>query len=227
MAKRQADALMSDAESPPRMIALIVDVETTGLPERPPWSTRSYYSPNILEMYDSSRIVSIAWIVRDLVTQTDISECYYVVKPNGFSIPESSTAIHGITHSFAEGNGIPIQTVIDMFQENLIKYQPTYLVAHNLAFDIHVIKSELYRAERKDVLDTMKTMSPICTMRRSRVFMNTNKQPKLVELFKYCFPDQDMPHAHNALHDTRHCCECLQWMYNRHSNEYMKESLWT
>jgi len=229
MAKRKhCEDADGEEEVEPSLIALVVDTETTGLPQRPPWGSCTDPVPQDLEMYDGVRIVSIAWIVRDLGSGADLGEGYYVVKPEGFVVPLEATEVHGITHAYAEEHGKPLGWVLDRLKEDVERHGAGLLVAHNLAFDIRVIKSELYRADRMDVMKAIKGMQPICTMRRSRVVMRCDKMPKLVELYAHCFPEREMPHAHNALHDARHCCECLQWMVDQHSSSrYLGESLWT
>ena len=204
-------------------IAIVVDVETTGLPCRPQ-SGRQYYPPQMSEMYDSSRIVSIAWIIRDLENNATLTERYYVIKPKGFGIPQQATDIHGISTQQALFEGSYIKRVFNTLLSDLLIYNPSHIAAHNLSFDIHVIKSELYRANRMDIITTLGELHPLCTMRRSKSYMKQTKFPKLADLYKFCFPEKEMPHAHNALHDTRHCAECLQHMYTTYQPDFIAAS---
>jgi len=72
---------------------LVFDVETTGLP-------KNWKAP-ISKLSNWPRIVQIGWYSYD--KQENLLESKsYIIKPDGFSIPESSKKIHGISTNFAE-----------------------------------------------------------------------------------------------------------------------------
>ena len=202
------------------MITITFDVETTGLPSWPN-KTRQYYPPELLEMYDSSRVVSIAWIIQDLENKNTIQSRYFIIKPDGFTIPQASINIHNITNEEANANGLPISRVLNTFYADILMYKPTCIVAHNLSFDYHVIKSELHRANRKDIIAKLTSLHPICTMRRSKTLMDIPKFPKLAELYKFCFPEKELQNAHNALYDTKQTVECLQYLYDTYKTDFI------
>lgn len=192
------------------MSILVIDCETTGLPQRK--SFMDYYDYQDVDRYASSRIVSIAWVVLD-ENLGKHEEQYYIVRPNGFVIPTISTQIHGISNVHAIKNGISINDAITKFQEVFTKYPYLkYVVGHNIEFDLHVIKSEMYRAKTYDVLDDFNKLSAICTMKLGKNLMPQSKFPRLVDLYKICAPESRMDNAHHALHDCHYCSECLVHM---------------
>lgn len=190
---------------------LVVDIETTGFPSRPA-GRGGMYSYHSLDKYDSSRIVSIAWVLLDSNYDT-ITEDYYIVKPNGFKIPERATEIHGITTEMAMSDGIVFDKVVEHLDELFKKYPDiTHIVAHNLDFDLNIIKSELYRHDALSLLSEFKKLREICTMKETARYMINGKFPKLSELYALCFEGKDMDNAHNALHDTRNCAACFAFI---------------
>lgn len=176
---------------------LFFDTETTGL-----FSRGATYKN--LDEFNKARLVSICW----MVAQGDniVEQYYYVIKPDGFTVPPESTAIHGITHDYAQENGIYIKEVLDLLIKSIDKC--THLVAHNIKFDISIIKSELYRYGYKDSINQITTKHIICTMVKGRQFMKVRKFPKLGELYKFLY-NEDISNAHCALDDTRHCFKCF------------------
>src|SRR5665648_554880 len=67
---------------------LIFDTETTGLPT-------DWKSP-ISDLDNWPRLVQIAWTHCDTAGNI-LSESDYIVKPQGFIIPDDATKIHGIS----------------------------------------------------------------------------------------------------------------------------------
>jgi DNA polymerase III epsilon subunit-like protein len=129
----------------------VLDTETTGIPDRVPkrkWGSRDqYWSHQINDKYEKSRIVSIAWshfttFAKYNASQNTIHN--YIRYPEGFSeIPTAN--IHGITFEIALTSGIPFVDILEKY--NLAKHilQSEYIIAHNVMFDIHILLNELYR----------------------------------------------------------------------------------
>lgn len=185
---------------------LIFDTETSGLFT----SKRKFEYPSheLLENYDTCRIVSICWYV----TQNDkiIEQSYYVIKPDNFKIGQESIDIHGITQEYAENNGVDIRFVLANFHEALKKC--SNIVAHNIKFDIHTIKSELFRYGIHPTIELIDSKKHICTMAKGKEYMNSKKNPKLSELYKFIYKE-DLVDAHNAIADTHHCYKCFIKMF--------------
>lgn len=177
------------------MMSLIFDVETSGL------FPRGANYKNIAD-FDNARLVSICWIL----TQGDtmVEQAYFVIKPD-FIIPQESIAIHGITNEYAQENGVHVLEVLNNFMASVAKCQS--VVAHNIAFDETIVKSELLRAGLKDHIETFKNTHKICTMIKGRQYMRVRKYPKLAELYKFLYNDE-IQNAHNAVFDTKYCFHC-------------------
>lgn len=192
---------------------IILDCETTGLPEYT--STRRIPSYKQLSKYDKCRIVSISWIV----TQKDevVQQAYYLIKPDGFVVTSESQAIHGISHQEACDKGVPLAVMVSELKTCL--EDCVNIVAHNIEFDIHVIKSELYRYNYMDLLDLIENKHLICTMKKGKEVMKTRKYPKLGELYKYLY-NEEIQNAHNAQYDTLYCYRCYNKMYPSEDNVF-------
>lgn len=187
------------------MKVLVFDTETTGLPTS--WKISAEKQPN-----NWPHIVSIAWIVFDSVTNKIESQKSYIVKPINWVIPEDSTAIHGIRHSFADSYGASLEVVIrEFFETHCDMY-----VAHNMNFDENVImnavywdlKGELYRFH-KPTMCSMKIASPMCRLRFSSG--GGIKPPKLSELYEHVFRKKPIQSKlHGAFYDAKILTEILQ-----------------
>lgn len=79
---------------------LTFDCETTGLPPKgAKWDVDFAEFPNI---------VQLAWAVNE-------KERSYIIKPEGWEIPEASTEVHGITAERANAEGVPLLTLYTNF----------------------------------------------------------------------------------------------------------------
>ena len=133
---------------------LIFDTETTGLPKR--------WDAPISDLNNWPRVVQLAWQLHD-EDGSLVSNKTYVIKPVDFDIPFESEKVHGISTLLATQIGEKIQTVFSEFLKDLS--YASYIVGHNLKFDINVVSSELYRLDienqllNKKVLDTCTAVS--------------------------------------------------------------------
>jgi DNA polymerase III subunit epsilon len=169
---------------------LFFDVETTGLSK------------------NADRIVQLAWI---LATEDGrmVIERDYVIYPEGYSIPNGATQIHGISTEFARDHGVELKVALEHFVDDA--EIASTVVAHNISFDYGMILRALDRAHLKDPL---KTKPQICTMRLSKDWCKLPKfngrsgfkWPKLEELYYKVF-SKDFEGAHDALNDTQACME--------------------
>ena len=75
---------------------LIYDTETTGLP--------SNWKAPLTDSENWPRLVQLAWQLHD-VNGKLLSRGNKIVKPDGFTIPFTSSKIHGITTERAEAEG--------------------------------------------------------------------------------------------------------------------------
>lgn len=133
---------------------LVLDSETTGLPSR-------RHVPHL---------VQLAWSVH-ASDGTLLAERNYIVRPDGYSVPQASTRIHGITDEQARRDGVPLRHVLDAFLVEADS-EGVRLVAHNMAFDSAIMKGELERIGRESTLDerpgycTMRSTVDLCRIPR-------------------------------------------------------------
>lgn len=182
---------------------LIFDCETTGLPAKgAKWDVDFAEFPNI---------VQLAWSVNE-------KERLYIIKPEGWDIPEASTEVHGITQERAMAEGVPFAEIIGEFLADCSAAR--LLVGHNIYFDTSIVKAmilrimgrEYYDANAEDALFKGKRID---TMMETIKFVGAlfpngrpGKYPRLGELYNKCFPGETFP-AHDALEDVRACRRCI------------------
>jgi len=180
---------------------LIFDTETTGLPKRD--------NAPISEVDNWPRVVQIAWQLHD--EDGDLTEHgNLLIQPDGFEIPYSAEKIHGISTEKARTHGLPLVEALEKFNESVAK--STFLVGHNIRFDINALGAEIIRSElTSDFLQK----EQVCTMRSSTDHLKLPggrggkfKPPKLMELYESLFEEQFME-AHNAAADVEATARCF------------------
>lgn len=178
----------------------VFDTETSGLPYKERGSNYDYTN---LDHFNSSRLLSISWLLINDINEIVEKKTYYI-KPDDFEISEASINIHGLTKEFLNENGITIHEVLLNLNGLFTKYNINLLIAHNINFDINILKSELYRYQYNITLSKIARTETFCTMLGSQVRMNVYKWPKLSEAYTY-FYNEDITNAHDAEYDTLHC----------------------
>ena len=196
------------------MRAVIIDTETTGLPDKPPsdYPYRWYHARDF-KHYDGARVVQIAWVI--LVNDRIISKTSFVIRPDNYIVPNESTAIHGISHENAVKNGVPFYEAANKLKVELDKCD--IVVAHNMKFDMSIILAECYRYKLWSIIDTFYKTPRFDTMWEGRKDLNLGKVPKLVELHKLLF-NKDYHQVHDALDDALLATKCFSKiiMYRKH-----------
>ena len=190
-------------------LTFIFDTETTGLPK-----SRGYgHTPDYTELdkYSECRIVQIAWLVCDNKGEVKTQNSF-LIKPLGYTIPEESTKIHGITNQMAIDKGIPFELMVSEMMAVFHDWKPNKIVSHNLQFDLNVLLSELMRKNYQNLIEHIKGMKKTCTMVTGKPLCNIRngnwvKYPKLPELYKYLF-EEEMEVKHEAMYDTQMCAKC-------------------
>ena len=178
----------------------VFDTETSGLPYKERGSNYDYKN---LDHFNSSRLLSISWLLINDINEIVEKKTYYI-KPDDFEISEASINIHGLTKEFLNENGITIHEVLLNLNGLFTKYNINLLIAHNIIFDINILKSELYRYQYNITLSKIARTETFCTMLGSQVRMNVYKWPKLSEAYTY-FYNEEITNAHDAEYDTLHC----------------------
>lgn len=178
---------------------LFFDTETNGLP-------KNWKAP-VSDLLNWPRLVQIAWILFDK-TGNEIERNDHIVKPNGFTIPNQASSVHGITTERANLEGVNLQLVLNEFDEQISK--ATYLVAHNMAFDEKIVGAEFLR---NGMNNSIIPKRKICTMEGTTDYVAIpgyygNKWPKLSELHQKLF-GFDFEEAHNAAADINATAKCF------------------
>ena len=178
------------------MQTIVIDTETTGLPE----CYRMLANSNNLSNWNNCRIVQIAYRIYNESKELTAS-INQIIKPDGFMIPEASIEFHRITNERALG-GISIKDALKLLMA-YINNKKTVMVAHNMQFDKNVILSELYRNDMSADANKFCKINTVCTM-----LTNTprgGRWPKLTKLYQSLFDDFDESKIHDAEYDTQMC----------------------
>lgn len=178
---------------------LFFDTETTGLPKR--------WDAPVTDFNNWPRMVQLAYLLYsadgDLLAGGD-----YIVRPEGFTIPEVSSQIHGISTERALQEGVPLKDVLLSFLEMM--KQSTCLVAHNISFDEKIVGAELLRCGMpndlmaKQRFCTMQSATNYCAIKGPYGY----KWPRLSELHQKLF-GCDFEEAHNAAVDIEATAKCF------------------
>lgn len=164
-------------------------------------------------LHDPSRQPHVAQIAAVLYSNDAkiVSQIDFLIKPEGWTIPQAATDIHGITTEMCEKYGISIKNGLAIFNQ-LVKKQPL-IIGHNIeGYDNHLLKIECqrigqpYLLEGLQTFDTMKTTTALCKIPKLKGF--GFKFPKLTELHTHLF-GVGFDGAHNALADVQASGRCF------------------
>jgi DNA polymerase III epsilon subunit-like protein len=146
----------------------------------------------------------------------------YVIKREGFDI--TNEEFHGITNDISDNTGVSFDTVaVEIFYEQLKKV--SHIIAHNVAFDVGVIKSELYRRNLHYIIDEIDKKTLLCTMKHMKPILKiinqygNYKNPSLNEIYKFNF-NKDVENAHNSLYDVSNLHKVVRHMYENNTLNY-------
>jgi DNA polymerase-3 subunit alpha len=191
---------------------LIIDVETTGLPNKHGLTRKQFPDYQELHRYDNCRVVQLSMMLCD-----DQLKCIkledFIVKPVDFSI--DNPEFHGITNEIAQHNGLLLCNILQYFEDNLILV--THIIAHNIEFDINVIKSECFRKGNHNLLNIVDSKILICTMHLTKEIVKAKnkygiKYPSLAELYKFSF-NENITNAHNSKYDVINLHKIVEYLY--------------
>ena len=195
---------------------LIFDTETTGLPKR--------WNAPVTDTENWPRAVQIAWQLHDAMGNC-VAHHDYLITPEGFNIPFDAEQVHGISTELAQAQGLPLSEVLEKFNRALEK--TTFVVGHNVGFDIHIMGCEFYRKgvssklQELPVLDTCtEHTAQLCKIPGGRG--GKYKLPTLTELHDTLF-HTPFNEAHNATADVEATTRCFLELIRR--QEFTKEEL--
>jgi DNA polymerase III epsilon subunit-like protein len=202
-------------------MALFLDTETTGLPDTHNlrWGEYPYYRK--LDKYSNARIVQFSMLITDnKYNFVDVKD--YIIKREDFDI--TNEKFHGITNEISDNLGVSFDVVaVEIFYENLKKV--SHIIAHNVAFDVGVIKSELYRRNLQYIIDEIDKKTLLCTMKHMKPILKiinqygNYKNPSLNEIYKFNF-NKDVENAHNSLYDVLNLHKVVEHMYKNKTLNY-------
>lgn len=180
---------------------IIFDTETAGLPAN--WSEPASDGSNW------PRMVQLAW-QQYAEDGRKVSEHNYIIKPDGFTIPDEVAKINHITTERAEKEGVPLEYALGAFQHSMLLTHT--LVAHNISFDERIVGSEMLRTGMKETHEQFFEKHRICTMLSTTDFCDLygprgKKWPKLSELHEKLF-GHGFEGAHDALVDVEALAKC-------------------
>jgi len=182
------------------MSSVVIDLETSGLPERDRYE---YYSPRFTKRYDNSRVIEIAYAIIDNEMNV-LKKRSSLIIPDGFKI--ENTEFHGITERMCKDEGVSMELLLEELKEDMIKYNVNKFISHNVKFDSNILISECYRYN-KLLGNILYKCNRICTMENGCLVMGVRKWPRLEELYEYIFKKK-IKQTHRALSDMEYCLEC-------------------
>ena len=194
------------------------DTETTGLPTRNKYSKTKFYQPEEIDKFDSSRIVSIAWIIYNDNDEIIIKK-NFIVYPDNFVSHPQALKVHGITNDIAMNKGISIKTIFNEIKKDLQNCHS--LNGYNVNFDYNVLLSECYRYHDKELINMIKNKNVMCTQQYALKKYNYNIParrkfyPRLEEVYRHVFNNSDFNTSHDAFDDTLRCSQIFITLKNK------------
>lgn len=201
------------------MSTLVFDTETTGLPKK---NQHEELQPHVVQLagklFDENKRV--------------VHELNHLVKPEGWTIPEDSVVVHGITTEHASKYGLSRRSVLAMFS-NVVK-KADILVAHNAPFDLQILNLQYKRGGipspliGKEVYCTQANSTDLLrlppTQRMKDYGYGPYKSPTLRELCEFFFWGWDETKAHDAMYDVEECARAY-WKLKGLDSEVAMKSL--
>jgi len=199
------DKRLEESDSEP--LAVVVDVETTGLIRVDGTPTKRKIEDNPTAF---PRIVEFAWCV----VYTDNEGKLYFADPKSYiirqdeEVPEKAMSIHGISMELSQ-KGITISEALDIFSAEIEGC--SYVVGHNVMFDKKVIESEYVRAGLKKPFTNWGKKD---TMSMVRSFVD-RKRPRLTYAVESILGSQVMKYFewHRAIDDMLATTILFKLMY--------------
>lgn len=182
---------------------LVFDTETTGIPAKGlEWDKDFLKFP---------RVVQLAWHYKGELKS-------YIIKPEGWEIPDDTVEVHGISTERALKDGVPFEKAVTefLFDAN----EARLICAHNIYFDVSILKADILRNMGREYYDAQADRAlykgkRIDTMTATRKYVGARfadgrpgKFPRLEDLYAKLFDGATFP-AHDAGEDVKALTACL------------------
>lgn len=184
--------------------ALFFDTETTGLP--------LFNEPS--EDPRQPHIVQLGAMLVDLDSWKTLATLDVMCRPEGWTIPDEVSAIHGITTEMAADLGVPESLAVEMLLD-LVGSRGR--IAHNESFDARIVRIACLRFFEAGQADAWKDGAAECTATMATPIMKLpptpkmlragrrhHKTPNLSEAYLF-FTGRTLENAHSALADVQAC----------------------
>lgn len=154
--------------------------------------------------------------------------CNFIIKPEGYTIPEEASRIHGITNEIALRSGVPLAVGIAAFNNFALQCVGGKIVAHNIKFDKMIMEGSYKlggwpsRFTGVELFCTMeasknKVKSP-ATPKMVAAGIRGYKAPRLEESYEFAFKKK-LENAHDALYDVTACRDVYFWLLKGDEDE--------
>ncbi|MBI6912459.1 3'-5' exonuclease [Pseudomonas juntendi] len=183
----------------------VFDTETTGFP--------NFKAPS--DHPDQPHIVDICALL--YTPEGELVDSFEaMVRPDGWSIPNEVSVIHGITNELALEHGIPEAVAIEGFLS--IWNQAGLRVAHNVSFDDRIMRIGLKRFQDAWVAESYREAPKFCTCQSTTSIVKCPptekmiaagrgkqyKPPTVSEALKF-FTGEDLVGGHRSRPDAEAC----------------------
>lgn len=185
-------------------LAIFYDTETTGLP--------LFKEPS--EHPGQPHIVQLAACLVDMDTRHTIASMDVIIQPDGWTIPDEVSAIHGITTEHAIAIGVPSKLALQMFLELATGRKR---IGHNEQFDARMVRIEMLRHFSREAAVEWKDGKSECTQLISTPILKLPPTPKMIaagrhhhksanlsEAYQH-FTGKKLEGAHSAMVDVIAC----------------------
>lgn len=199
------------------MAQLIYDFETTG-----------FFNKESLYHESQPHVVQLAAILASPTGET-IASIDLIAKPNGWTIPERASDVHGITTEFALTHGISEHILITCL--SALSRQADIRIAHNEQFDNKIMRIGLARFSLNEELGLWEISKVFCTANAATPVMKLPptarmqqyghghefKKPNLAEAY-LAATGEELIDAHSAMPDVLACKAVYEWLQKENSN---------
>ena len=190
-------------------LILVLDTETTGLPEK--MTFHHYYDYKFSRYYSGSRVIELGCVLYDMEGSVVDRGSWLIGHPDSPGIPDKITELTGITAGMVRDQGVAMDAVAPAFHQLLGR--ASKIVMHNAGFDRHVLAAEFHRYKYEALAKELFDKPFACTMEAGKAYTAIRtatgfiKYPKLAELYLHFFKEP-IEGGHRATNDVLATARC-------------------